>query len=67
MNAELGMRNAEWEFTGHRWYSCCYDVILDTRLSILDNAIPHVQIFLAFIEHPVSSIEYQVLNATSNE
>ena len=35
-------------------------MILDSRYSILDNAIPHAQIFLTFIEYPVSSIQYRV-------
>jgi len=35
-------------------------MILDSRFSILDNAIPHAQIFLIFIEHRVSIIQYPV-------
>jgi len=41
-------------------------MILDSRYSILDNAIPHAQIFLTFIEYLVSSIEYRLYPITTN-
>ena len=46
----------------HRWYSCCYQVMLDTRFSILDEL--HIRNGQNVIEHRESSIEYQVLPAT---
>ncbi|MBW2582502.1 MAG: hypothetical protein JRE36_02740 [Deltaproteobacteria bacterium] len=41
-------------------------MILDSRYSILDNAIPHAQIFLTFIQYRVSSIEYRLYPITTN-
>jgi hypothetical protein len=49
----------------HRGVGCDCQLILDTGFSILDDILTGLK--LQIIEHPVSSIEHQVLPATSDQ